>query len=289
MQPVQGRKRGALHEVRPQARLTIIRCGRSGRDDSPRGAHEGPMPETIHCPSCGAENAADAASCVKCNFPLVQRPVSTPAAEPEFKFDPGPRPVPRRERPASMEPIQMQIWLFAGIAVILGIVYFAAQGFWKSNAKPVEGANAQQEQRADAARAVLAKDSTNLMARIELANVLYDTGNWSDAIVHYKSALRQDPNRATTIVDMGVCYYNLGRFAAAESLFQHALVMDPHQAVALFNLGIIAEAQGRWDEALSQFHRAMESGPPDEMKQLLQQHIQAAMAKTGKTPPPLGQ
>jgi len=247
------------------------------------------MPETIRCPSCGAENAPGAESCAQCNFPLAEKTASSSAPEPEFKFDPGPRPVRRtRERPDAMQPIQMQLWFFAGIAVILGIVYFAAQGFWKSNVKPVDGANAQQEQRADAARAVLAKDSTNLMARIELANVLYDTGNWGEAIVHYKSAERLDPNRATTIVDMGVCYYNLGRFAQAESLFQHALVLDPHQAVAMFNLGIIAESQGRWDEALKQFHGAMESSPPDGMKPILQQHIQEAMGKTGKTPPPLG-
>ena len=248
------------------------------------------MPETIRCPSCGAENAPGAESCAQCNFPLAEKPAG-PAAEPapEFQFDPGPRPVRRtRERPDAMQPVQMQLWLFAGIAVIIDIVYFAAQGFWKSNVKPVEGANPQQEQRADAARAVLAKDSTNLMARIELANVLYDTGNWSEAIVHYKSAQRLDPNRATTIVDMGVCFYNLGRFAQAESLFQHALVLDPHQSVAMFNLGIIAESQGRWDEALAQFHGAMESNPPDGMKPILQQHIQEAMGKTGKSPPPLG-
>ena len=246
------------------------------------------MSETIRCPGCGAENAPGAESCAHCNFPLVANAADATAAEPEFKFDPGPRPVRRRrERPDAMQPIQMQLWLFAGIAVILGIIYFAAQGFWKSNVKPVEGANAQQEQRADAARAVLVRDSTNLMARIELANVLYDTGNWSDAIVHYKSALRLDPNRSTTVVDMGVCFYNLGRFAQAESLFQHALALDPHQAVAMFNLGIIAESQNRWDEALAQFHRAMQSGPPDGMKPILEQHIQEAMSKTGKTPPPL--
>lgn len=248
------------------------------------------MPETIRCPGCGAENAPGAESCAHCNFPLVEKAVGAPAAEPELKFDPGPRPVRRRrERPDSMQPIQMQIWLFAGIAVILGIVYFAAQGFWKSNVKPVDGANAQQEQRADAARAVLARDSTNLMARIELANVLYDTGNWSDAIVNYKSALRLDPNRATTVVDMGVCYYNLGRFPQAESLFNHALVLDPQQPVAMFNLGIIAESQGNWSEALTQYHRAMQANPPESMKSVLQQRIQEAMSKTGAKAPPLGQ
>jgi cytochrome c-type biogenesis protein CcmH/NrfG len=264
------------------------------------------MPETIRCPSCGTENEPRAEACAQCNFPLAEKApladkVLAPpaavaveseaaAAEPEFKFDPGPRPVRRqRERPDAMQPVQMQLWLFTGIAVILGIVYFAAQGFWRSNARPVEGAGPQQQQRADAARAALEKDSTNLMARVELANVLYDTGNWSEAIIHYKSAERLDPNRATIVVDMGVCYYNLGRFAVAESLFHHALALDPHEAVAMFNLGIIAETKGDWTEALKQYHRALQAGPPDPMKALLQQRIQAAMEKTGRTPPPLGQ
>jgi tetratricopeptide (TPR) repeat protein len=246
------------------------------------------MPETLRCPGCGAENAPDAEACAQCNFPLRDAAHAPPAAEPEFKFDPGPRPMRRRARPNVAQPIQMQIWLFAGIAVVLGIVYFALQGFRRSNVKPVDGANQQQEQRADAARAALAKDSTNFEARIELANVLYDTGNWSDAIIHYKSAERLDPKRSTTVVDLGVCYYNLGRFAQAESLFQHALTLDPHQAVAMFNLGIMAESRGEWEQALKHFHRALEAGPPDEMKQVLQQHVQEAMAKLGRTPPPLG-
>ena len=127
------------------------------------------MPETVRCPGCGAENAPDADACAQCNFPLAERSAAAPAAAAEFTFDPGPRPVRRRARPDAAQPIQMQIWLFAGIAVVMGIVYFALQGFWKSNEKPVDGANAQQEQRADAARAVLEKDSTNLSARRDCA------------------------------------------------------------------------------------------------------------------------
>jgi tetratricopeptide (TPR) repeat protein len=203
-------------------------------------------------------------------------------------FDPGPRPVRRsRPRPDAMQPVQMQIWLFTGVAVVLGIVYFAAQGFWHSNAVPVAGAQPEQQQRADLARAALERDSTNLAARIDLANLLYDTGNWSEAIIHYRSAERQDPTRATTIVDLGVCYYNLSQFAAAESLFQRALVLDPHQVFALFNLGIVAESQQKWDEAMDYFHRAMRAGPPEPMKAPLEEHLKAVMAKTGKVPPPL--
>lgn len=231
--------------------------------------------------------------------PLSSEPVPVDAnvtgTEPEPKseplvsgFDPGPRPMRRRRpRPDAMQPVQMQLWLFAGAAVVLGIVYFAAQGFWHSNAVPVAGAQPQQQQRADLARGVLERDSTNLAARIELANVLYDTGNWSEAIIHYRSAERLDPKRATTVVDLGVCYYNLGQFAAAESLFQHALSLDAHQVFALFNLGIVAESQQKWEEALGYFHRAMRAGPPDAMKAPLQEHLQAVMARTGKVAPPL--
>ncbi len=232
--------------------------------------------------------------------PTVAAPAESAPAEPtmpaaaqahagESRFDPGPRPMRRGPaRPDALQPVQMQLWLFVGAAVVLGILYIAAQGFWKSNAVPVTGARPEQQQRADLARRTLEQDSLNVAARIELANVLYDTGNWSEAIIHYRSAERLEPRRATTVVDLGVCYYNLSQFAAAESLFQHALSLDRQQVFALFNLGIVAEAQGRWDAAMDFYHRAMQSNPPEGMKAPLQEHLQAVMAKAGKTAPPLG-
>ena len=259
------------------------------------------MPDSVTCPGCGAANPAAAVACSRCNFPFGHTtPPVAPASEKAAlapgaaaaarPFDPGPRPMrPRRARPDSTEPVQMQLWLVAGVAVVLGIVYFAAQGFWKSNVKPVEGARPEQQQQADLARNTLAKDSTNLAARIALANVLYDTSNWSEAIIHYKSAERLDPRRPTTLVDMGVCYYNLSQFATAESLFQHAIALDPLQPVALFNLGIVAETQQHYEQALDFYHRSMQANPPDGMKQPLMDHLKAVMDKTGKGAPPMGQ
>ena len=259
------------------------------------------MSDNVTCPGCGASNPAGVEICGQCNFPLAQ--ATPPVAPPKAKaadgtpsvaearpFDPGPRPVRRRRsRPDAMPPIQMQLWLITGLAVVLGLAYYAAQGFWKSNLRPVEGARPEQQQQVDLARNALAKDSTNLAARIELANILYDTGNWGEAVLHYKAATRLDPKRPTTLVDMGVCYYNLSHFAEAETLFQQALAIDPVQPVALFNLGIVAETQQRYPEAMSYFHRAMEANPPDAMKQPLVEHVQNVMAKTGKTAPPIGQ
>lgn len=259
------------------------------------------MAETQNCPSCGAVNPADAAACSQCNFPLGDAAPSrsspgADAASPEPSAQEPrapvtvPRPLrPRRPRPDAMQPVQMQLWLVTGVAVVLGIVYFAAQGFWKTNVKPVEGATPEQQQRADLARRTLDKDTTNIAARIELANMLYDSGNWSEAIIHYKSAERQDPMRATTVVDLGVCYYNLGHFDEAESLFTHALTLDPNQSVALFNLGIVSEGQSRWDKALDYYHRAMQANPPEGMRDALLQHLKTVMEKTGKGAPPIEQ
>ena len=213
-------------------------------------------------------------------------PPTEPAQEKPFVFDPGPRPQrPRRTRPDVMQPVQMQIWLFVGAAVVLGIIYFAVQGFWSTHVLPVEGATPPQQERADAARRVLEQDSTNVAARIELGNVLYDTGNWSEAIVHYRAADRLDPHRATTVVDLGVCYYNLSAFGTAESLFTHALTIDPNQMFALFNLGVVAEGREDWDQAIEYFHKVMKLNPPEAMRPILEQHLQAAMAKSGRKAP----
>ena len=268
------------------------------------------MSETVTCPDCGAANPAGADQCRNCNFPFgaATRPAAAPQEtapeEPPPADAPSEEPQvsetstsavpllrpqrPRRSRPDAMQPVQMQIWLFVGIAVVLGFVYFAAQGFWNTHVTPVEGASGPEQQRADLARKVLEKDSTNVAARIELGNVLYDTGNWSEAIVHYRSAERLDPHRSTTVVDMGVCYYNLGAFVTAESLFTHALEIDPKQVFALFNLGIVAESREDWNGAIEFFHRVMELNPPEGMRPIVEQHLQAAMEKTGRKAPPLG-
>ena len=267
------------------------------------------MSETVTCPGCGTANPAGAQQCRNCNFPLGDAPrpaAAPPEAAPEEHAttssddstkagEPSEMPValqrpqrPRRVRPDAMQPVQMQIWLFVGIAIVLGLVYFAAQGFWTTHVTPVEGASHTEQQRADLARRAIEKDTTNVAARIELANVLYDTGNWSEAIVQYRSAERLDPHRSTTVVDMGVCYYNLSAFATAESLFTHALAIDPQQIFALFNLGIVAESRADWNAAVDYFHRVMELNPPEGMRPIVEQHLQAAMEKTGRKAPPLG-
>jgi len=196
------------------------------------------------------------------------------------------RPI-RPRRPKPQANVALSLWLGMGTVLAVLLVLIAIQGFHQNNAPAVEGSNSEQQKSADEARAALEKDSTNTRARVALADILFDTGNWSEAIVHYRSAVRQDSTLVSAIVDQGVCYYNLSQPEEAERLFRLALAREPHQAFALFNLGIVYEQRGNNDQALEFFHQALESSPPENMKPSLMEAMQRASKAAGKPAPPL--
>ena len=198
------------------------------------------------------------------------------------------RPV-RTRRPRPPQPIALQLWLMFGIFSAAVLVFVALKSNVDRARQPIEGSNEDQQKRAEEFRAALAKDSTNVEARIGLANVLYDTANWREAIAHYRAAVSRDSSRVTALVDLGVCYYNLSDTENAEKLFLLALQRDPHQPIALFNLGIVNERRSNAAQAMRYFHQALESSPPEEMKKA----VMEAMVRLGKTSglkaPPLPQ
>ena len=75
------------------------------------------------------------------------------------------------------------------------------------------------------------------------------TGEIELIFLHYRAALRLDPQRTTVMVDMGVCYFNLSQFDTADSLWKQALRIDPNLAQALFNLGFLNENKGDLETA----------------------------------------
>jgi tetratricopeptide (TPR) repeat protein len=247
----------------------------------------------IRCPDCGHLNARGSDSCEQCNFPLHRgaedastKPAAASQADAPRRIEPPPRLRRLREkRKVSGPPVTL--WLVIGVLAVLSLLYVAVQGFHQSNFKPVEGAKPDQQARADQMRTMIEKDSTDVAARIGLADVLYDTGNWSEAIIHYRAALRMDSTRVEALVDLGVCYYNLGFTSEAQRNFELALTRNPQQTVALFNLGILSERRHEHDEALSYFHRALQTNPPEDMKTTIVDAISRVQAETGAAAPPL--
>ena len=234
------------------------------------------MSMDVICPSCGFRNPPGLDSCSACNYPF--EPLKPPRQELPSGDEPGVAGAPSHESPrrllrrpqrraAPMQGQSMWLWLLFGTIGAVVLIWTAIDANrQRIVATPVEGSSAAQQTMADSARAHLAADSTNVEAHKALANVLYDTGHWDEAIVHYRAVLRRDSTDVPAMVDMGVCYYNLGDTKTAEQLFQKALTLDPHQAIALFNLGIVNERLGKTAEALKYYHRALESEPTEELK-----------------------
>jgi len=260
------------------------------------------LTDTIRCPDCGQTNDAAREFCAFCNHPLHEHahaaaapsslsdaaPAPAPFAAPGSMLIPPRRPIrPRRPRSRADNQMALQLWLVFGTIGVAAVLWVAVQTNIERATKPVEGSNAAQQQRADELFKALARDSNDVATHRAIADLYYDTGNWPDAIVHYRAAIRRDSTLATAMVDLGVCYYNLGNSDEAENLFDLALRRDPHQPVALFNLGIVYETRQENEKALSFFHRAMEAGPPESMKDVLQQHMTGLMQKLGKKAPPL--
>jgi tetratricopeptide (TPR) repeat protein len=256
------------------------------------------MLEDVICPSCGFRNPPDADSCAACNFPLKRAPgegVAEPSRAEQSSAGGVPTYAPRRSRrpprgPAPLQGQAMWLWLLFGSFAAILLVWTAVQTFRKSNTPevpPVAGVSPDQQAVVNSARAELARDSSNVEAHLALANVLYDTGNWEQAISEYRAVLRRDSTRVAPMVDLGVCYYNLGATPQAETLFHRALELQPGQPVALFNLGIVAEKHERWDEALRWFHEAMQNTQDEGLRGSIADAVKRTATKAGRTPPPL--
>jgi cytochrome c-type biogenesis protein CcmH/NrfG len=272
------------------------------------------MSETVQCPDCGFQNPAGSPSCERCHFPLIEGAVpgtvplphaaqptsatkgSGAAAGAPVSATPGssgadaPVPIPpfrpiRPRRPRPQANVALTLWLGVGAFLALLLVLIAVQANLQRHDPPVEGSSEQQQKSADGFRAALERDSTDTRSRVGLADVLFDTGNWSEAIIHYRAAIRQDSSLVTAIVDLGVCYYNLSVPDEAERLFNLALSREPHQTFALFNMGIVQERRGDNPKALEYFHRALESSPPENMKPALMEAMQRVAG--GRQAPPL--
>ena len=261
------------------------------------------MSETLRCPDCGRDNPVGAESCAHCGFPLREPAAAAPAPpaeapatapEPAAPSPPGPpidramlRPFrPRRPRPQGST-VALQLWLVFATFMALVVIGIAFKANVERASQPIEGSSAAQLAEAEALRTRLEKDSTDVEARVRLGDIFYDTGNWPDAIVQYRAAVRMDSSLGNALVDLGVAYYNLGSATEAERNFLLALKRDPHHPVALFNLGIVSEGRGEPKAALEYFHRALQSNPPENMREPLLEAMARVQKKTGAAAPPL--
>lgn len=88
----------------------------------------------------------------------------------------------------------------------------------------------------------------DLRAQLELANFLYDTERWEEAITWYQRALELDPKNTDARTDLATGYYNLGRFDEAITHYTRALERERDKPQALYGLAM-ARLRGKNDAA----------------------------------------
>ena len=69
------------------------------------------------------------------------------------------------------------------------------------------------------------------------------------------------PDATEAWINLGRLFAENGDAAAAAECFQTALKLDPNDATSLYNLGVVAQDGGREDEAVGLYSRALELDP----------------------------
>lgn len=128
-----------------------------------------------------------------------------------------------------------------------------------------EGAAARERGEEARARDLLAKavsaSPTDVDARRQLADVLWQEGRRDEAIRHIEAAVKLDPHDAPTVVRAGGMLADVGQSASAMELAQQAIRLDVRLAEAWGLRGRIYRQQRKYDAAMSDFQRALQYAP----------------------------
>jgi len=108
-------------------------------------------------------------------------------------------------------------------------------------------------------KSALRTNPKDLISLIQLGNLYYDGGRFSEAVDYYGRALDLDPRNIDVRTDRGTSYWNLGQADAAIGEFQKALEVDGTHAQTLYNMGVVylhgknnpAEARKTWEKLLA--------------------------------------
>jgi len=90
------------------------------------------------------------------------------------------------------------------------------------------------------------REPGNAVPRIQLGNLYFDAGQFSEAITWYSAALKLTPDDVDVSTDLGVSYYYSDQADRALEQFSHSLKINPNHTKTILNLGIV-RAFGKQD------------------------------------------
>ncbi len=95
-----------------------------------------------------------------------------------------------------------------------------------------------------------------------MGNLDLTQGNYSQAVEHYETALKFQPEYAQARANLGGAFQRLGQLQDAITQERAALIIDPTLLPARMMLGQALLASGSPGEAAVEFRAALEQVPP---------------------------
>jgi cytochrome c-type biogenesis protein CcmH/NrfG len=132
------------------------------------------------------------------------------------------------------------------------------------------------EQQVQLLKNILSKDPANARANVQLGNLYFDAGRYTDAVGPYRKAFDADPKDVNVSTDLGTALWYSGRPDEAIAQFDKSLAIDPTHPQTLFNLGIV-KRDGKQDPAgaVQAWEKLLAANPSyvdrDKVQQLLEQ------------------
>jgi len=133
--------------------------------------------------------------------------------------------------------------------------------------------------------AQLKSDPNNVEFLTKIANIYYDTQQYSTAIDYYRQVLNLQPANAGVRTDFATAIWYTGDADTAIAEFNKALSYEPNKSNTLFNLGVV-KWQGKMDinGAVAAWQKILDTNPNYEGKDKVLQLIAQAKKHSGMKP-----
>jgi tetratricopeptide (TPR) repeat protein len=99
------------------------------------------------------------------------------------------------------------------------------------------------------------------IAHYNLARFLAKQGRHSDAVMHYREAIKIRPDDPDAHNNLGLLLAARGEIAASLEELQYAVRLDPAYAKGFFNIGRVLAQSGELERAVENFQRALQLEP----------------------------
>ncbi len=117
-------------------------------------------------------------------------------------------------------------------------------------------------------------------AHHNLGAAYHALGNNQQAIYHYQQAIKQEPSLFKTYYNLGRIYYETGEFQTALNTFKKALDINQNHSEVLNAIGLVLKSQNHPDQAINYFEKAIKGNDKFISAYVNWGTILAAMGKT---------